>query len=271
MEGPYISTMVKTSEQMKLKIVKKHDYPQLAPLYKNFEVGAKGDICIAVGGDGTFVKAAKEYGGPILPIRSEELGSIGYYSDVSLDDIGFVVKSLKSGDFSVEKLENKLEIEYNGKKFYAVNEALLHNVMEEVSFRIYEIKGGKRHKVYPYVMSGDGILITSSIGSTAYNKSAGGPILLLPNAMCLTFLNVDGPYKNPIVVDSSHTIEVEVVKYHGVLRYDSTEIGKLKPGDSFKVCISDRELKIIRLNGRREELASKLDRIIRSRMQKKPS
>ena len=219
-----------------------------------------------MGGDGTFVKAAKEYSGPILPIRSEERGSIGYYSDVNLDDIDFVIKALKNKDYYVEKLENKMEISHNGKRYYAVNEALLHNVLEEVSFKIYEIRGGKRYEIYPYVMSGDGILITSSIGSTAYNKSAGGPLILIPNVMCLTFLNVDGPYRNSIVVDASKVIEIEIVKYNGLLRYDGADIKELKPGDRFRVRVSEKELKIVRLKGKGESLAKKLDRIIRSRM-----
>ncbi len=251
---------------MLIKIVKNKEYRQLKPLYKAFKLSNNGDICIAVGGDGTFVKAAKEYSGPILPIRSEERGSIGYYSDVNLDDIDLVIKSLKNNDYYVEKLENKMEISHKGKRYYAVNEALLHNVLEEVSFKIYEIKKGKRYEIYPYVMSGDGILITSSIGSTAYNKSAGGPILLIPNVMCLTFLNVDGPYRNPIVVDSSKIIEIEIVKYNGLLRYDGTEIAELKPGDSFRVRVSEKELKIVRVKSKIEDLARKLDRIVRSRM-----
>ncbi len=251
---------------MRIKIVKKTSYRELKPLYDSFDVSDKADICIAAGGDGTFVRAAKGFNGPILPIRSEEGGSIGYYSDVSLGDINFVIKALKSHEYSIETLENKMEISCKGRRYYAVNEALLNNALEEVSFKIYEVKGGKRHEIYPYVMSGDGILITSSIGSTAYNKSAGGPILLIPNVMCLTFLNVDGPYRNPIVIDSSKTIEIEVVKYNGKLRYDGKEIRTLKPGDSFRVRVSEKELKIVRFNGKREALAKKLDRIIRSRM-----
>ncbi len=251
---------------MQIKIIKNRAYKALEPLYTAFKVSNRGDICIAVGGDGTFVKAAKEYSGPILPIRSEERGSIGYYSDVNLDDIDFVIKALKNKDYYVEKLENKMEISHNGKRYYAVNEALLHNVLEEVSFKIYEIRGGKRYEIYPYVMSGDGILITSSIGSTAYNKSAGGPLILIPNVMCLTFLNVDGPYRNSIVVDASKVIEIEIVKYNGLLRYDGADIKELKPGDRFRVRVSEKELKIVRLKGKGESLAKKLDRIIRSRM-----
>jgi NAD+ kinase len=254
------------NDPMKIKIVKNRDYKELRPLYKTFKLSGKADICIAVGGDGTFVKAAKEYSGPILPIRSEERGSIGYYSDVNLNDVEYVAKALKNGDYHVEKLENKMEISHRGRKYYAVNEALLHNVLEEVSFKIYEIRGAKRYEIYPYVMSGDGILITSSIGSTAYNKSAGGPLLLIPNVMCLTFLNVDGPYRNSIVVDSSKVLEIEIIKYNGLLRYDGIDIAELKPGDSFRVRISEKELKIVRVKGKTEDLAKKLDRIIRSRM-----
>lgn len=251
---------------MKIKIVKKKDYKELKNIYDSFEVSSKGDICLAVGGDGTFVRAAKHYDGPILPIRSDESGSIGYYSDLGLSDIDFAIKAIKSGEYYVEKLENKMEISFNGRRYYAVNEALLHNMLEEVSFKIYERRGGKRYEIYPYVMSGDGILITSSIGSTAYNKSAGGPIMLIPNAMCLTFLNVDGPYRNSIVVDSSKVIEIVIVKYKGQLRYDGEVIATLKPKDAFRVRVSQKELKIVRFKKRREDLARKLDRIIRSRM-----
>lgn len=251
---------------MKVKIVASRNYPQLKPLYEHFEVSSKGDICLAVGGDGTFVKAAKEFDGPILPIRSGDAGSIGYYADLCLDDIGFVVQNLKARRFSVETVENKMELSYKGRKYYAINEALLHNVLREVSFKIYYTNGAGRSEIYPYVMSGDGMLITGSIGSTAYNKSAGGPIILMPNAMCLTFLNVDGPYRNPIVVDASRPVEIEIVKYGGVLVYDGQKIGQLVPGNRFSVKVSNKELKMVRFKDRRESLARKLDRIIRSRM-----
>ena len=253
--------------KIRIKIVKNKDFKEARKLYKEFNVSKKADICLAIGGDGTFVRAAKEFSGPILPIRSNEAGSMGYYSDVSLADIDFIISNIKKKKFVVEKLENKIEISYKGKNYYAVNEALLHNVLEEVSFKIYEIKSGRRYGIYPYVMSGDGMIITGSIGSTAYNKSAGGPIILIPNVICLTFLNVDGPYRNPIVIGSSKTIEIEIIKYRGVLRYDNSDIGQLKPGDTFRVRVSAKELKILRFNDKREALAKKLDRIIKNRME----
>lgn len=253
---------------MKITLVKKTDYPELEKLRKAFEIASNGDLCVAVGGDGTFIRAAREFEGPILPIRSIEKDTIGYYSDISIDQMDYAVEKLKSGDYSIERLGNKMELSYKGKKYYAVNEAVMNNELEEVSFRVYEIVNGKREEVYPYIMSGDGVLVTSVVGSTAYNKSAGGPIILSPEVFCITFINVDGPYKNPIVVDSKRQIEIEVVKYKGKLRYDGIEIGTLKPGDCFRVGLSKKELNVIRFKKYREGFGAKLDRIIKSRMEK---
>lgn len=253
---------------MKVTIIKKREYPEIKKIMKAFEVVKKGNVCIAIGGDGTFIKAASEFNGPILPIRSDEKGSIGYYADISRDQIDYAIQKLKSGDYSIERLANKIELNFRGRRFYAVNEAALNNELEEVSFRIYEIVNGRRHEIYPYIMSGDGVLITSVVGSTAYNKSAGGPIILSPDVLCMTFINIDGPYKNPIVIDSKMEIEIEIVKYTGRLRYDGREVGVLKPGESFRVRLSDKELNIIRFKKFREEFGKKLERIIRSRMEK---
>jgi NAD+ kinase len=251
---------------MRISIIKKREYPELAPLYEEFDVVKNGDICVAVGGDGTFIKAAAEFEGPILPIRTDESGSIGYYSDLSIGEIGYVIDNLKRGKYTLEKLSNKMEVEYRGRRYLAINEIVLNNLLEEVSFRIYELEGGRRYEIYPYVMSGDGMLVTGLVGSTAYNKSAGGPIILSPDVFCMTFLNVDGPYKNPIVVDARKRLEIEIIKYKGRLKYDGKEIGVLGPGARFRVSLSRRELRVVRFS-RRERFGSKLDRIIRSRMQ----
>ncbi|MEM3839488.1 MAG: hypothetical protein QXF01_02845, partial [Candidatus Micrarchaeaceae archaeon] len=102
--------------------------------------------------------------------------------------------------------------------------------------------------------------------STAYNKSAGGPIILSRCVLCLTFLNVDGPYRNSVVVDADRKIIIKLVKYSGILEYDGMQIAELKPGDTFRVGLSKKELRIVRFKGRKENLATKLDRIITSRM-----
>ena len=110
---------------MRIKIVKNKSYEALKPLYEEFEVSEKGEVCLAVGGDGAFVRAAKEFDGPILPVRSGERGSIGYYADVGIGDIKFIANALMKRAYSIETLGNRIEIRHKNKVYHAINEALL--------------------------------------------------------------------------------------------------------------------------------------------------
>lgn len=254
---------------MKITIIARKEYPELKKLRKNFKVVKNGDVYIAVGGDGTFIRAAEITNKPVLLIRDEERGSIGYHSDLGIKDMDFIVENLKKKNYYVESIANKIELIYKNRHYFAINEARLNNILEEVSFNVMEIKeGGKRSRIYPFIMSGDGVIITSKIGSTAYNQSAGGPIILTPEVLCLTFLNMNGPYENSIVVDSKRRIEVEVVKYKGRLIYDGTEVAKLGPGERFVIGLSKKEIRVVRFKGRKEEFSERLERKIKSRMVK---
>jgi NAD+ kinase len=251
---------------MKISLLSKKEYKELEIIRQNFDICKNGEICISLGGDGTFTRAANSYTCPILPIRTNEKESIGYYSDVSIDNIDKIIKKIKNKEYTIEKCSNKLEITYKNKRFYAINEARLNNSMEEISFRIYKILKNKKERVYPYIISGDGLIITNVVGSTAYNKSAGGPIILTPDVLCLTLINADGPYTSPIIVSNDTEFEIEIVKYTGFLRYDSSNINKLKPGDKFRVKLSKKSVKIVKIKGMQEDFADKLDRIIKSKM-----
>ncbi len=253
---------------LKITIICKKYYKEIKKLEKEFKVTRKGDICIAVGGDGTFVKAAREFNGPILAIRGNESNSSGYYSDVSVKDMELIIKKLKKKQYSVESLGNKIALSYKGKKYYAVNEILLHNWREEVYFSIYYKEDHAEKVVYPYIMAGDGVLVTSEVGSTAYNRSAGGPIILSPRLLCVTFLNADGPYTNSIILSPDKTLGIRIEKYRGIIRYDGIDVGTIHKKEYFEVSLSRKELKVIRLNGMREDTATKLSRIIKGRMRR---
>lgn len=250
---------------MKISIVSKKKYPVVKRLGDEFDVVRKGEICIAIGGDGTFVHAAMRYDVPILPIHIDENGSSGFYSDVGTEDIDRVIESLKTGSYKIVDMANKLELIYKKRRYYAVNEVSLNYIRQEVSFRIYEAGRQGRH-IYPFVVAGDGVVITGEVGSTAYNRSAMGPLLLSNKVMCITLLNTDGPYRNSLVVDSSSRIEVEVVKYSGILRHDGVDVGRVGAGGGFTVRTSDRKLRVVRFGFKSETLADKLERIMMRRM-----
>lgn len=251
-------------DSVKVCIFSRRDYGEIGAIRKAFEIvqPRKADICIAVGGDGTFIRAAKSFDGPILPIRGNDVGSAAYYSDVGIDRIEEVCRLLKARKYKVERISHKLEVRYSGKRSYAINEALLRNDSSNVYFDIYISRDGVRRRVYPFVLGGDGVLVTSAIGSTAYNRAAGGPIIMDPDALCITLLNPDGPLRNPVIVPDSSSIEVVVVRYKGFLECDGVRLKKFEKGEKFSVKKSDRKLDIIRLEGFGEDTAQKLRRLI---------
>lgn len=251
---------------MKIKIISKRIYPELKKLYSKFEVSDDAKVCLAVGGDGTFIRAANEFDGPILPVRSEEKDSTGYYADLSLKDIGFITKSLLEKRYRIEDIGRKVEVEYNGNKYYGVNEILLKNLQEEVYFKLFYVENGKLNRLYNYTLSGDGFLATSAIGSTAYNRTAGGPIILDKNVLCLTFLSIENPLTNSVILREDEKLHVEVEKGRGVLSYDGMMIGQIGKDASFDIRLSNKKVKVIKLDMQNEEFSEKLSRIVKSKM-----
>jgi NAD+ kinase len=251
---------------MKIKIISKKIYPELKKLYNKFDVSDDAKICLAIGGDGTFIKAANKFEGPILPIRSEEKNSTGYYADSSLKDIDFIIDSLLKKKYSINELGRKVEVEYKGKKYYGVNEVLLKNVQEEVYFKLYYIEDEKLNRLYNYTLSGDGFLATSAIGSTAYNRTAGGPIILDKNVLCLTFLSIENPLTNSVILREDEKLHIEVEKGKGILSYDGMMIGQIEKDDSFDIKLSNKKVKVIKLDIQSEEFSEKLSRLVKSKM-----
>ncbi len=251
---------------MKIKLIAKRQYPALKSLYKEFEISDDAKICIAVGGDGTFIEAARSFDGPILPIRGEESGSTGYYSDIGLSKIDTIINKLKRNEYTIEELSKKIEIRYKDKTYFAVNEALLRNIVKEVFFKVYQVEKDKKKLLYPYLISGDGVLITGNVGSTAYNRNAHGPIILSEKVVCLNFLFTESLLSNPLVLNADSEICVEVVKGRGSLMQDGISIADMSAGESFYVKQSKEAVQIIRLNGMKEGFSDKLARMINSKL-----
>jgi NAD+ kinase len=251
---------------MDISIVQNKNYQEIAKLRKVFHIVKKGEICVAFGGDGTFISAARKFACPILFVRSGENGSTGYYSDVSVKDIDIIIEKLKNKNYTVEDLSRKILISYKGKNHYAINEALLSGMGKEIYFDIYLKSANGESKVYPYTISGDGVLITGNVGSTAYNRTARGPIILSKDVICLNLLFAEGPITNPIILDGDTEIRLAVVKRGGKIMQDGHPISSINAGESFTVKLSDMTTKVVKLNGFIETFSDKLDRMIRNKM-----
>ena len=240
-----------------VSIVKKKSYPEIREIKDNFQISEDGEVCLAIGGDGTFLKAAKNFNCPILHIRSGEKNSLGFRADVTLSDVKEVIEDLKQGKYSVDRY-SKLRLTYRSKICNAVNDVVLFRASgRTIHFKVdYYDEDGNELPLYLGDVRGDGILFTSQIGSTAYNYFAHGPILFNVDAIAVTPIAANRAFS----IVSNRDFHVTVTKRDGILDCDGIDVAKLSVGDSFTVTNSDEIVKVIRLK-ERERFSDKLARL----------
>ena len=237
--------------------MKRKDYPEVVRIEENFEVCDEGEICLAIGGDGTFLEAAKEFDLPILHIRGGERDSLGFHADVDLGDVDEIVGELKSNRYSVEEY-SKLRIACKSRVYDAVNDAVLFRAKtKSIHFKVYHYdEEGNKAPLYPNDVKGDGVIFSRQIGSTAYNFSAHGPIIYGVDVVAITPILAN--FRFSIVSDGDFS--VEVIKNVGSLQCDGVEIDRLSRGETFTVSRSEKVVKVVKLK-KTESFSEKLARL----------
>lgn len=130
------------------------------------------DVVIFVGGDGTFLRAVQEYIEDIDNIMFVGLnqGSLGFYANYFTNEVDRLLTDLQNDDYLVHSFR-LLESEINGFPIYAVNEIRIENPFHTLIANV--LVNNKYFETY----RGNGLCISSSAGSSAYNKSLGGAVI----------------------------------------------------------------------------------------------
>ncbi len=131
-------------------------------------------LIIAVGGDGSFITAVHQYHYPKIPIVGINTGHLGFLQDIHPSDIDRFIEAYKAGHYSLMPISiAKAEVEAQQSfTLYALNEFVIRNKLSRMIHLSFKINGSWIER-----FSGDGLLISTPTGSTAYNYSAGGAIV----------------------------------------------------------------------------------------------
>lgn len=203
-------------------------------------------LLVTLGGDGTFLKGANlvaEIGVPVLGVN---LGSLGFLAVLNSDSVVEGLEAVSSGDFSERnllRLRAKLQDDKGtaGREFYALNEFVLSrrsvNGFTELALHVDSEPMG----AFP----GDGIIISTPTGSTAYSLAGGGPVLTpSTNALVVTPLNIHKLGVRPVIC--SHESEIEVqYRRPGVLMSDGDEVSEIQQGQKVTIDRSEVDTKVI--------------------------
>ena len=136
----------------------------------------RADFVISMGGDGTFLEAARRVGGKGIPILGMNMGRLGFLADISPDELETTIKQVYDGRYEVEE-RCVLQLEYDkgmpeGYPF-ALNEVavLKRDVSSMISIRV------SINDEYLTTYQADGLIVNTPTGSTGYALSVGGPIM----------------------------------------------------------------------------------------------
>ena len=219
------------------------------------------ELAVVFGGDGTILRAAEICHRTNTPLLGVNLGHVGFLAEADVEDIHHVVKGVVDRTYQVEeRLTLDVEVTVGGKVVatnWALNEASVEKAARERMLElIVEIDNR------PVSRWGcDGVVCATPTGSTAYNFSAGGPIVWPEvEALLMVPISAHALFARPLVVSPASTLAIEVVgeAASGVLWCDGRRASELPPGARVEVRRGARPVHLARLQN-----APFADRLVR--------
>lgn len=204
-------------------------------------------LVIVLGGDGTLLSAARAVGGRNVPLLAVNLGSLGFLTSVTVDELYPQLERALRGDYTLgERRMLHSELWRSGKRvatYEALNDVALAKA--EIA-RMIELEvhvDGHFMCVY----RADGLVISTPTGSTAYSLSAGGPIIFpTMEALCLTPICPHTLSHRPVILPNKTVIEVTAHGSNATYLTIDGQVGELlELGDRVICRLSEQSIRLI--------------------------
>jgi NAD+ kinase len=175
----------------------------------DFEVMKNADFAVVFGGDGTILSAARELGKADVPVIGVNVGKLGFLAEFSPKELNEQFKRIINDKPVIEKrMILSCSVTGEGKepfRYTAINDVVIN---AGAPFRMVELKMSVSGESLAGCV-GDGIIVSTPTGSTAYNLSAGGPILSANlSAIVITPVCPHSLSFRPIVINADNTVEI---------------------------------------------------------------
>jgi NAD+ kinase len=210
------------------------------------------ELTVVIGGDGSILRAAEVTHESLTPVLGVNLGHVGFLAEVEHEDVAATIEAIVAQRYTTEdRLTLEVTAYHNGDVVYetfAVNEASVEKAARE---RMLEVVVEIDDR--PLSRWGcDGVVCATPTGSTAYNFSAGGPVVWPQvEAMCVVPLSAHALFARPMVVSPTSLVAIEVIagsEGHGVLWCDGRRSVDLPPGARIEVRRGPRPVRLVRLH-----------------------
>jgi NAD+ kinase len=210
------------------------------------------ELVVVIGGDGTILRAAEvvhESGTPILGVN---LGHVGFLAEAEYEDVSSTIDAIVGRRYTAEdRLTIDVSVFRDGElvsRTFALNEASIEKAERERMLDVVVEVDGR-----PLSRWGcDGVVCATPTGSTAYNFSAGGPVVWPGvEALLMVPISAHALFARPLVVAPTSVLAVEVIapaEASGVLWCDGRRTVDLPPGARIEVRRGERPVRLVRLH-----------------------
>lgn len=237
------------------------DDPALLEALRSLDVRLLGsDVAVAdieaaivLGGDGTILRAAELVRDGTAPVLGVNMGHVGFLAETERDDMDEAVRRVIAHDYEVEeRLALQVRVKDSADavvyETWALNEATVEKASRERMLELVIEIDGRPLSTF----GADGIVVSTPTGSTAYNFSAGGPVIWpTVQALSVVPLSAHALFARPLVVGPEHAVAIELLERNlsaGVLWCDGRRSHDLAPGARVVVRRSDRPVRLARLH-----------------------
>ncbi|HIP18231.1 MAG TPA: NAD(+) kinase [Sulfurovum sp.] len=194
---------------------------------------AEADFLVSLGGDGTLLSLVRRSYGYHKPVVGINAGTLGFLADVTTDEVDNFLELLLSGEYRIDDrmmVEGYLKTKAGEKKnFIAFNDVVITSPQPSKMVQVNASIEGERFNSY----RGDGLIISTPTGSTAYNLAAGGPVVYpLTKAFIVTPISSHSlGNQRPLVVPADFSIELDTQEYESIATIDGQEVYAMEEGD----------------------------------------
>jgi NAD+ kinase len=212
------------------------------------QLAAHVDLVVAVGGDGTLLHAARHVAHRGVPLLGVNRGRLGFLTDIKPEHMLEAIDAILAGDYLAEQrrmLTAKITDGPAGKPLIALNDVVLQKRETGRLLDFTTVVDG----VYVNTHRGDGLIVATPTGSTAYALSCGGPIIQ-PNVDALVMVPIC-PHTlsdRPLVLPSSSVIEVSVdlgLDSAAHVVCDGEEFGRIANNETLTISLSTETVTLL--------------------------
>jgi NAD+ kinase len=210
------------------------------------DLAERSDLMVSLGGDGTMLRAMRLSSGPRPPVLGVNVGKLGFLAEIDPPQVADALEAIDGQRFTVEP-RSAVQADFLGQQTVAFNDVDLARIPGHGSSGVVELTV----ESHPFVRyAADAVIVATPTGSTAYNFSAGGP-LVSPNAegLLVTPAAPHSAFNRALFLSAAERLTLTVLPTSGQLAVeaDGIVVGHVNPGDTVQLRTLPAAAQVVRL------------------------